>query len=214
MEHLVELLEESDKITKLNASVDYNKIKYDPDTDSFLAAKGQASRYRIEDGQRKAKNPWVVFDREAAALSPDVSRGESGGINHPIIALALQTLRTAQNIEDMPRLALGLGTYEKEYLAYFSNGADEPVVLLSYLVAHLRDEHFFNHELRLFALSPDHAPCIASGLKLGSVSRREETDAEAEPVYGRTDHRDSARASGRDVCGRSVPQARDLGCDI
>lgn len=54
----------------------------------------------------------------------------------------------------MPRLALGLGLYDKEYLAYFSNGADEPVVLLSYLVAHLRDEHFFNHELRLFALSP------------------------------------------------------------
>ena len=60
----------------------------------------------------------------------------------------------------------------------------------------------------------DHAPCIASGLKLGSVSEREEPDDEAEPVYGRTDHRDAARASGREVCGRSVPQARDLGGDI
>ena len=28
------------------------------------------------------------------------------------------------------------------------------MVLLSYLVAYLRDEHFFNHEIRLFALSP------------------------------------------------------------
>ena len=60
----------------------------------------------------------------------------------------------------------------------------------------------------------DLPPCIASGLRLGSVSRREETDDEAEPVYGRTDHRDAARASGRAVCGRSVPQARDLGGDI
>ena len=60
----------------------------------------------------------------------------------------------------------------------------------------------------------DHAPCIASGLKLGSVSEREETDDEAEPVYGSTDHRDAARASGREVCGRSVPQARELGGDI
>ena len=154
MEHLVELLEESDKITKLNASVDYNQVSYDPGTDSFISARGQASRYQIEDGRRRTKHSWVVFNREAAALSPEVSRGESGGINHPIIALALQTLRTAQNIEDIPRLALGLGTYDKEYLAYFSNGADEPVVLLSYLVAHLRDEHFFNHELRLFTLSP------------------------------------------------------------
>ena len=154
MEHLVELLEESDKITKLNTSVNYNQVKYDPDTDSFISAEGRTSRYQIEDGQKRAKHSWVVFDREAAALSPEVSRGESGGISHPLIALALQTLRTAQNIEDIPRLTLGLGTYDKEYLAYFSNGADEPVVLLSYIVAHLRDQHFFNHELRLFALSP------------------------------------------------------------
>ena len=154
MEHLVELLEESDKITNLNTSVDYNQIQYDPDTDSFISAEGRASRYKIEDGRREAKRPWVVFDREAAALSPQVSRGESGGINHPLIALALQTLRTTQDIKDIPRLALGLGTYDKEYLAYFSNGTDEPVVMLSYLVARLRDEHFFNHEIRLFALSP------------------------------------------------------------
>ena len=154
MEHLVALLEDSGKITKLNKPVDYNKVRYDSDTDSFFSEKGYASSYRINDGQRQERNSWVVFDREAAALSPDVSRDQSGGINHPIISIALQTLRTAQNIEELPRLAFGLGTYNKEYLAYFSDGANEPVVLLSYLVAHLSDKHFFNHELRLFALSP------------------------------------------------------------
>ena len=155
MELLVELLKESGKISKLNAEVEYNKVSYDSDTDSFRSEKGYASRYRIDDGQRKEKNPWVVFDREAAALSPGVDRDKSGGINHPLIAIALQTLRTARDIDDMPRLALGLGTYDdKKFFACFSDNADEPVVLLSYLVAHRRDEHFFNHELRLFALSP------------------------------------------------------------
>lgn len=154
MKRLVELLEDSGKITEVNKPVDYNKVRYDSDTDSFLAEKGYASSYRINDGQRQERNSWVVFDREAAALSPNVSRDQSGGINHPIIAIALQTLRTAQNIERLPRLAFGLGTYSEEYLAYFSDGANEPVVLLSYLVAHLSNKHFFNHELRLFALSP------------------------------------------------------------
>ena len=154
MELLVELLKESGKITELSAPVDYNKVRYDSATDSFQSQKGYASRYRIDDGQRKEKNPWIVFDREAAALSPDVDRDKSGGINHPLIAIALQTLRTAEDIDDMSRLTLGLGTYDKEFFACFSDHADEPVVLLSYLVAHLRDEHFFNHELRLFALSP------------------------------------------------------------
>lgn len=154
MERLVALLEDSGKITKVNKPVDYNKVRYDSDTDSFLAEKGYASSYRINDGQRQEGNSGVVFDREAAALSPNVSRDQSGGINHPIIAIALQTLRTAQKIEELPRFAFGLGPYNEEYLACFSDGANEPVVLLSYLVAHLSNKHFFNHELRLFALSP------------------------------------------------------------
>ena len=152
MKHLIELLEESNKIIATKGLANYKKVRYDPNTDSFRSEEKEAIRYYINDDQMQ--NRWVVFDREAAALSPDVSRRESGGINHPIIACALQSLRTAENIEDMPNLVLGIGTYDKEYLAYFSDGADEPVVLLSYLVAHLRDEHFFNHELRLFALSP------------------------------------------------------------
>ena len=152
MEHLVELLEESDKIKATKGIVNYNKVSYDLSTDSFRSEEKEAIRYYINDNQMQ--NRWVVFDREAAALSPSVSRCKSGGINHPIIACALQTLRTAENIEDMPNLVLGIGTYDKEERAYFSDNADEPVVLLSYLVAHLRDEHFFNHELRLFALSP------------------------------------------------------------
>lgn len=152
MEHLVELLEESDKITATRGSVNYNQVRYDPETDCFRSEERKAIRYKLNDNQ--VHNRWVVFDREAAARSPDVSRDESGGINHPLVALALQTLRTSQKIEELPRLALGLGTFDKEYLTYFSDGADEPVVMLSYLVAHLRDEHFFNHELRMFAVAP------------------------------------------------------------
>ena len=152
MEHLVELLEESGKITATKGLVKYNEVRYDLGTDSFRSEEKEATRYYINDNQ--IQNRWVVFDREAAALSPDVNQSKSGGINHPLIACALQTLRTAENIEGMPNLVLGIGTYDKEERAYFSDDADEPVVLLSYLVAHLSDEHFFNHELRLFALSP------------------------------------------------------------
>ncbi len=155
MKYLVELLKESGKIKATKGVVNYNKVRYDPDTDSFRSEEREAIHYHINDNQMQ--NRWVVFDREAAALSPDVSRSKSGGINHPLIACALQSLRTAENIEDIPNLVLGVGTYDKEERAYFSDDADEPVVLLSYLVAHLSDEHFFNHELRVFALTPSHS---------------------------------------------------------
>lgn len=156
MERLVELLEKSGSITESNGTVEYVEVRYDPRDDCFQSQDKHAIRYLINDERRKEKNinHWVVFDRTAAARSPEVSRNQSGGINHPLIACALQTLRTAENIEDMPNLVLGIGTYDKEERAYFSDDAEEPVVLLSYLVAYLRDEHFFNHELRLFSLSP------------------------------------------------------------
>ena len=156
MEHLVKLLEKSEKVTKSKGIVKYQEISYDPINDCFQAKDRRAIRYLINDERRKEKNInyWVVFDRTAAAKSPKVGRDQSGGINHPLIACALQTLRTAENIEDMPNLVLGIGTYDKEERAYFSDDSEEPVVLLSYLVAYLRGEHFFNHELRLFSLSP------------------------------------------------------------
>ena len=102
MKYLVELLKESGKIIATKGVVNYNRVRYDPDTDSFRSKEREAIRYYINDNQMQ--NRWVVFDREAAALSPDVSRSKSGGINHPLIACALQTLRTAENIEDMPNL--------------------------------------------------------------------------------------------------------------
>lgn len=152
MEHLVELLERSKKIRTSKEKVNYQKVIYDDSTESFRSQEKEAIGYYFND--RQLINDWVVFDREAAALSPKVRRNKSGGIDHPIIACALRTLRTVENVEDLPNLLLGIGTYDKEYLTYFSDGANEPVVLLSYLVAYLRDEQFFKHELRLFAFSP------------------------------------------------------------
>ena len=81
MEHLVTLLEDSGKITATRGLVKYNEVRYDPDTDSFRSEEKEAIRYYINDDQMQ--NRWVVFDREAAALSPDVSRRESGGIKPP-----------------------------------------------------------------------------------------------------------------------------------
>lgn len=152
MEHLVELLERSKMIRTSKEKVNYQKVIYDDSTESFRSQEKEAIGYYFND--RQLINDWVVFDREAAALSPKVRRNKSGGIDHPIIACALRTLRTVENVEDLPNLLLGIGTYDKEYLTYFSDGANEPVVLLSYLVAYLRDEQFFKHELRFFAFSP------------------------------------------------------------
>ena len=153
MKHLVELLEESGKIRVTKGAVNYNKVIYDRNTERLRSEKKEASHYYFNVDQQ-LQNQWVVFDREAAALSQEVSRKESGGIDHPIIACALRNLRTTENIEDMPNLVLGIGTYDKEERAYFSDDADEPVILLSYLVARLIDQHFFNHKLQVFALSP------------------------------------------------------------
>ena len=153
MKHLVELLEESGKIRVTKGSVNYNKVIYDRNTERLRSEKKEASHYYFNVNQQ-LQNQWVVFDREAAALSQEVSRKESGGIDHPIVACALRNLRTTENIEDMPNLVLGIGTYDKEERAYFSDDANEPVILLSYFVARLIDQHFFNHKLRVFALSP------------------------------------------------------------
>lgn len=154
MQHLIELLMEPGLITKGESCVYYNKVVYDSNTDSFRATEANAICYQIEHGQGHHHHSWVVFDREAAARSPSVSRDNSGGINHPIIAEALRSLRTVENLESMQRLVFGVGTWDKDYHVYFSYRAEEPVVLLSYLTAYLRDEHFFDHELGLFTLSP------------------------------------------------------------
>tara|TARA_R110000868_G_scaffold397713_1_gene670535 strand:- start:10287 stop:10547 length:261 start_codon:yes stop_codon:yes gene_type:complete len=41
-----------------------------------------------------------------------------------------------------------------------------------------------------------------------------EIDDEAQQVHGKTDHRDIEKASGRTVCGRSLPEAWHLGRDV
>lgn len=154
MEHLVELLKVPKMITEEESYVEYNKVEYDSKSDIFRAVETRAVRYQIKHEQRRGKVNWVVFDREAAARSPAVSRLNSGGINHPIISEALRRLRTAADPNAMRRLVFGIGVWDKDYHDYFSYRAKESAVLLSYLTANLRDDHFFDHELRMFTISP------------------------------------------------------------
>ena len=53
----------------------------------------------------------------------------------------------------------------------------------------------------LVVILSDRAPCIASGLRVGSVSEREEPDEEAASVFGSPDQWAIARAAGGDGDG-------------
>jgi hypothetical protein len=150
MDRLVQLLLSGDKIKKINRSV-----KFNPETESFRSDEIEKPCYRINHGSPNAGVDWVVFDREAAAGSPEVTRERTGGINHPLIALALRTLRTPGDTAAFYNLAIGIGGYDRNSeLAILANGKAEPVAILTYLVAFNNGSQFFNHRLRVFAMSP------------------------------------------------------------
>lgn len=155
MEKLVLLLESAEKIQPMpKQTVGYTQIRYNTGTQTFTAEEKRVRCYRINDGTARPQNDGLIFNREAAAMSSEVSREQTGGINHPLIALALGTLRTPSKAEEMHRLAIGMGSYDKETLQCLTNGHVEPVVMLTYLMAYINGEHFFDHRLRVFTVSP------------------------------------------------------------
>lgn len=153
MGHLVELLERSGKIERTNEQIEYRRVVFDDETETFRGVAESAECFTIKDGQSKSPKRWVVFDREAATLAPSVERGNSGGIDHPIVSIALQSMRTPKAIQDMMSLTVGVGVFDRDYLEYFSDGTAEPVIILSYVTARLIGNHYFDHELQLFAVS-------------------------------------------------------------
>jgi hypothetical protein len=155
MARLAQLLLAGDKIREVNRSVKFNRVKYSSDTESFFSEEVKIPCYRINHGSPNAGVDWVVFDREAAAASPEVTRERTGGINHPLIALALRTLRTPSDIADFYSLAIGIGSYDPtSELGILSDGGAEPIALLAYLVAFNHGNQFFNHRLHVLAMSP------------------------------------------------------------
>ena len=53
----------------------------------------------------------------------------------------------------MTSLSVGVGVFDRDYLEYFSDGTEEPIIILSYVSARLSGEYYFDHELHLFAVS-------------------------------------------------------------
>ena len=127
---------------------------FDEGTESFRTRRVEVDKYAFRDGRSRETRGWVVFDREAAALAQLVARANSGGIDHDITAIALQNLRTPPSLERMRSLAVGVGRFDREYLELLSDGGEDPVVVLSYVSARLIGDHYFNHALRLYAVSP------------------------------------------------------------
>lgn len=154
MEHLIELLELSGKIERTNQKIKFNKVVFDDSSDSFKGVKESATCFTIKAGRSKDSEKWVVFNREVAVHASSVERENSGGIDHPIVSLAIQSMRTPNKIDTLDSLTLGVGVFDKEYLEYFAGGEIEPVIVLSYISARLSGYYYFDHELHVFALSP------------------------------------------------------------
>ena len=87
MKHLVELLERSGRIKGTSERVEYSRVVFDDESESFRAIRESADKFAIKDGRKRAPERWLVFDREAATRAPSVTRKNSGGIDHPIVGL-------------------------------------------------------------------------------------------------------------------------------
>lgn len=155
MSKLVRLLEISGKTKPINKQVTFTRVRFDAATEKFLSEEVSRPCYRVDHGTPNAGIDWLVFDREAAAMSPQVTKERTGGINHPIIALALQSLRTPSDAPGFASLAVGLGSYTRmSALQALAEHDGDPVALLTYVVAYISGDHFFNHRLRVYAVSP------------------------------------------------------------
>ena len=155
MPKLVRLLEIAGKVKPINKHVTFTRVRFDTANEKFLSEEVSRPCYRVDHGTPNAGIDWLVFDREAAAMSPQVTRERTGGINHPMIALALQSLRTPSDMPGFASLAIGLGSYTRtSALQALAEHDGEPVTLLTYLVAYISGDHFFNHRLRVYAVSP------------------------------------------------------------
>jgi superfamily II DNA or RNA helicase len=155
MTRLVQLLEMADKVKRTKGEVKFTRVKYDGTKDQFVAEEVSKPCYRVLYGQANGGGDWVVFDREAAAVSPEVTRERTGGINHRLIALALRSLRTPEETVDFRSLVIGAGSYSRTSPLDALGGDNAmPIVVLSYLVAYSSGEQFANHRLRVYAVSP------------------------------------------------------------
>ena len=153
MQHLVELLERSKSIERTSRRVQYKQIAFDDESQEFRSVSKSAKQFVVKDGPRNTPENRMVFDREAATLAATAARVNSGGIDHPLVAVALRFIRTPEVVERMNSLTVGIGVFAREYLELFSDGKEEPVVILSYVSARLVGDYYFGHELHLFAVS-------------------------------------------------------------
>ena len=172
MQHLVKLLEQSKSIERTGKRVRYQQIAFHDKTQEFRAIEQSATRFVVRDGPRNAPGSWMVFDREAAALAPDATRANSGGIDHPLVSVALRFIRTPKVVDRMNSLTVGVGVFARDYLELFSDGKDEPVVILSYVSARLAGDYYFGHKFHLFAVSESNSTVERLRRKDGELVER------------------------------------------
>jgi len=172
MQHLTELLERAGKIAKSKGSVEYSQVEFDEESKEFQAVKKSARQFSIRDGRENHGGGWLVFDREAASRAPSVPRKKSGGIDHPIVAIALQSIRTPEAVDCIESLEVGVGSFDREDIELLSGVQDEPVAILSYVTARLSGGYYFDHNLQFFALSPSSQNTERIGREDGELIER------------------------------------------
>ena len=172
MEHLIDLLERSGKIEGTGESVAYRQVEFEDESQEFRAVGKSARRFVVRDGRKQVPERWMVFDREASTRAPSVARENSGGIDHPIVGIALQSIRTPEVVDGANALTVGVGVFDRDYLELLSEGAEEPVVILSYVSARLVGDHYFGHELHIFAVSESSPAVERLGREDGELIER------------------------------------------
>ena len=172
MAHLIELLERTGRVERTDDSIAYRQVEFDDQSQEFRAVRKSARRFVVRDGRRRTPERWMVFDKEAATRAPSVARENSGGIDHAIVAIALQSIRTPEVVDRINALAVGVGVFDREYLELLSDGKEEPVVILSYVSARLAGDYYFGHELHLFAVSESSPTVERLGREDGELVER------------------------------------------
>jgi superfamily II DNA or RNA helicase len=159
MEHLEQLLLDAGVIQPSGKELSWAKVEWDADTEALQSTLHYTPLYSLRDGTRSAvasteDDALLVFDRGAAAYR-GLPRNRTGGINHPLIARGIHSLRIPAEATGYGGLTLGVGAAPAEVWANWGIN-DDFAVLLTYLIGQLDAdcEHVASRRLIYVLASP------------------------------------------------------------
>jgi superfamily II DNA or RNA helicase len=142
MTDLVRLLLDAGLIEQTDKELSWLKVEWDPEEARLQGATHHSPLYSVRDGSRSIvasneEDALLVFDRGAAAYR-GLARNRTGGINHPLIARGLHSLRAPAKTAGYEEFVVGLGTVPMDAWAEWGI-TDGFALLLTYLIGQLDD---------------------------------------------------------------------------